>query len=395
MEDRQITTDVFLEDIVDNNVEGKKEKIKVITPYIIVSAVFALIALIVYLISRSSVSFAEFYSRTVSGWIRTALGTVTGWFPFSLGETLLYSIIPLAVAYFIFTMKRMKQDERLYWKCVLPLIAILFNIISLYVLGFGVCNFRLSLDKNLGLTREKVTPEELAMTADLLSIQLNSLIDEIHFIDEDASVMPYDFFELNKKMNDAFSKYASEQDYISHFYAKPKVVALSELMTYTHISGVYSFFTGEANVNVNYPDFIIPYTMAHEMSHQRGIAREDEANFVAFLVCMESDDPYIQYSALLNMQEYVLSALSKADKELYAQKYYTLSKEVRYELISYSKFFKKYEKNVAAQVTDKVNDKFLQANGQQNGTKSYGMVVDLTVALYKSIYPSLYDFSNE
>ena len=65
MEDRQITTDVFLEDIVDNNVEGKKEKIKVITPYIIVSAVFALIALIVYLISRSSVSFAEFYSRTV------------------------------------------------------------------------------------------------------------------------------------------------------------------------------------------------------------------------------------------------------------------------------------------------------------------------------------------
>lgn len=394
MEERQIITDEVSVDTTEVAAE-QKEKIKVVTPYIIGSAIIAIIAIIVYLVSRSSVSFAEYYARTISQWIRAVFGTITGWFPFSLGETLLYSLIPLAVAYFIFTMRRMKKDERLYWKSVLPLIAIIFNILSLYVLGFGVCNFRLSLDKNLGLDRQKVTAEELAMTADILSIQLDSIVSEIGFIEKDASVMPYDFFELSEKMNDAFSKYASENDYISHFYAKPKVVALSELMTYTHISGVYSFFTGEANVNVNYPDFVIPYTMAHEMSHQRGIAREDEANFVAFLVCMESDDPYIQYSALLNMQEYILSALSKADKELYAQKYYALSEEIRYELISYSKFFKKYEKNVAAQVTDKVNDKFLQANGQQNGTRSYGMVVDLTVALYKSIYPSLYDFSNE
>lgn len=394
MEERQIITDEVSVDTTEVAAESK-EKIKVVTPYIIASAIFAIIALIVYLVSRSSVSFAEFYSRTISQWIRAAIGTLTGWFPFSLGETLLYSLIPLAVGYFIFTMRRMKKDERLYWKCVLPLIAIIFNILSLYVLGFGVCNFRYSLDKNLGLERNKVSAEELAMTSDLLSIQISSIIDEIKFIEEDASVMPYDYFELSRRLDDAFSKYASEQDYISHFYAKPKVIALSELMTYTHISGVYSFFTGEANVNVNYPDFVLPYTMAHEMSHQRGIAREDEANFVAFLVCMESEDPYIQYSALLNMQEYVLSALAKADKELYAEKYYGLPDEVRYELISYSKFFKKYEKSVAAQVTDKVNDKFLQANGQQNGTKSYGMVVDLTVALYKSIYPSLYDFSNE
>ena len=109
-------------------------------------------------------------------------------------------------------------------------------------------------------------------------------------------------------------------------------------MTYTHISGIYSFFTGEANLNTNYPDFVNVYTTAHEMAHQRGISREDEANFTAFLVCIESESTYVRYSAYLNMFEYLSSALYSADYSLWLDAYSRLSFKVSGELSAYSRF---------------------------------------------------------
>jgi len=150
-------------------------------------------------------------------------------------------------------------------------------------------------------------------------------------------------------------------------------------MTYTHISGVYTMFTGEANINVNYPDYVIPYTAAHELAHQRGIARENEANFVAFLVCLESEDPYIRYSGYLNMYEYVASALYSASPAYYSQVLASLDMRVRYEMIAYSEFFDRYRENVVAEVSEAVNNSYLVIQGTE-GTKSYGMVVDLAVA---------------
>lgn len=154
-------------------------------------------------------------------------------------------------------------------------------------------------------------------------------------------------------------------------------------MTYTHISGVYTFFTGEANVNVNYPDFNTPFTMAHEMAHQRGIAREDEANFVAFLVCMESDDEYIRYSALTNMLQYMGNALYSADSSLYSKLYGSYYPDnVKAEFRAYSTFFDKYRDSGVSNVVENVNDTFLGSQGQTHGTRSYGLVVELFTSYY-------------
>ncbi|MFQ8979614.1 MAG: DUF3810 family protein [Waltera sp.] len=39
-----------------------------------------------------------------------------------------------------------------------------------------------------------------------------------------------------------------------------------------------------------------PATMCHELAHIRGYIYEDEANFIAFLACVESDDSTFQYA---------------------------------------------------------------------------------------------------
>ena len=211
---------------------------------------------------------------------------------------------------------------------------------------------------------------------------MNSLDGKIKFGYASLSEMPYSNSEMINKLNDAYEKAYDKYAFIAPLRASVKQVALSELMTYTHISGVYSFFTGEANINVNYPDFVLPYTAAHEMAHQRGIAREKEANFVAYLVCMESDDDYIRYSAYLNMYEYIISALSKADKKLYSKTVKNLDTDIRYELAAYSDFFDKYRDSKASTVSETINNTYLTIQGTE-GTKSYGMVVDLFVAYLK------------
>ena len=57
----------------------------------------------------------------------------------------------------------------------------------------------------------------------------------------------------------------------------------SRVMSAMNFTGVYFAFTGESNINVDAPACLIPSTIAHELSHQRGIASEQECNFLAVL----------------------------------------------------------------------------------------------------------------
>ena len=51
---------------------------------------------------------------------------------------------------------------------------------------------------------------------------------------------------------------------------------------------------------------------AHEFSHFCGYWREDEANYLAYRLCMASDNPNIRYAALMDLFYYVSEALDQA-----------------------------------------------------------------------------------
>ena len=216
-----------------------------------------------------------------------------------------------------------------------------------------------------------------------LTALLRQESQNIHYGNDGFSIMPYGYAEMNDKLIAAYDKVCDEYGFVQRLDSNVKPVMLSEAMSYTHITGVYTFFTGEANINVAFPDYTIPFTAAHELSHQRGIARENEANFMAFLVCVNSDDAYIRYCAYLNMYEYVMVALSSADTSIYLNARYFIPSQVNNELVAYSEFYEKYRNSVASEVSESVNDTFLKLHGTE-GVQSYGMVVDLAVAYYKT-----------
>ena len=250
------------------------------------------------------------------------------------------------------------------------------------MLGFGCGYHGNSLDEKLSLEKKAVAPAELEQTALWLSEELNKMVDQISYAEDGSSKMPYSVRQMNGKLLSAYKTTKDDYSFIQNLYSNVKPVMLSKAMSYTHITGVYTYFTGEANINVNFPDYTIPYTAAHELAHQRGIAREDEANFIAFLVCDSSDDIYVRYSGYLNLYEYVASAL-KAQPDAYKRVRATLDPRIIGEMRAYSAFFDQYRESTASKVSEKVNDTYLQVQGTV-GTKSYGMVVDLAVAYYLS-----------
>lgn len=342
----------------------------------------AVAALAILAAARLSPAFADIFNRYVGALIRGALAHLTGWIPFSLGEAMVI-FLPVAAVFMIVRACRKYSDS---WRSVFVYLGSVLSVVSLlfsvFVFGFGTGYYGTTVDEKLGLDRSVVSPEELYYTAATLAAHVNSEAENVKYQYNDFSVMPYTFDEMSRRLVAAYDKVCDEYDFIPRLYSRVKPVMLSEPWTYTHISGVYTYFTGEANINTNFPDYTIPYTAAHEMAHQRGIAREDEANFIAFLVCISSDDPYIRYSGYLEVYEYVASSLYSADKNYYSAVYSSLKTNVRAEMAAYSAFFDKYRENVVADVSEAVNNSYLQIHGTV-GSKSYGLVVDLAVAYYR------------
>jgi len=342
-----------------------------------------IIAAVLHICAAANTDFADSMNSGMSAYVRMGLANLTGWIPFSLGE---FSVMFLPVILVLMIVKCLKVSKE-SWNVVIRYIAAMLSAVCVvyvtFVFAFASGYHTPSLDTKLEYERHDLSAEQLFLTAVEILGDIDEVIGDVDFIYCGRSIMPYTYDEMNDLLIEAYNKACDKYDFIQRFDSRVKRIVLSGPMTYTHISGVYSFFTGEANINTNYPDFVIPYTAAHELAHQRGFARENEANFVAFLVCAESDDPYIRYSAYVNMYQYVTSALSSASPEYHYNVTRPADSRLRYELYAYSDFFDKYRESKAAEISGTINNTYLVLQGTE-GTKSYGMVVDLAASYYMS-----------
>ncbi|MBO7273385.1 MAG: DUF3810 domain-containing protein [Clostridia bacterium] len=369
------------------NTQKTNEKPRLPIACIVIFALTAISA-ILYLVFRLNADFADAFNSSIGTVGRMVMAKLTAWIPFSFAEMLLLLSPVILITVIVIGAKYHCETMRQMWIYVAYIFCIACMVFNVFVWNFAPGYNAHTLDQKLGLERKPVSGEELYTTANILLEELKVLEKDILFMETGASRMPYSYTEMNTLLMKAYDKACEKYDFIDDFHSKVKPVMLSEPMSYTHITGIYTFFTGEANINVNFPDYTIPFTAAHELAHQRGIAREDEANFVAFLVCMESDDAYIRYSGALNLYEYVISSLYSANKQLYKDNYAKLPKTIVNERIAYSEFFEKYRENTVANISEATNNAYLQSQGAVQGTRSYGMVVDLAVAYYQSTLSS-------
>ncbi len=333
-----------------------------------------------------SAGFADFFNRYVSSVFRAVCAHITSLFPFSLAETAVICALPVGV-WFVLYFARVLADKGKTARVFTGLLALVTFFYSSFVLNYATGYDGMPLEEKMNIEAKAPSAEELYDACVYTLAQANALETKVSYGASGASGMPYGFSEMVQKLNDAYDTLYEEYAFLSPLHTTVKQIALSRPLTYTHMSGFYTFWSGEANVNVNYPDFIIVYTTAHEMAHQRGIAPEDEANFIAFLACAASEDPYIRYCGYANLFEYLGGALISADAELYRDQIAPfIGRGLAGEYAAYSKMFEPYADSVAAEVSDAVNNAYLVSQGQPEGTRSYGLVVDLAAAYLKTQY---------
>ncbi len=338
------------------------------------------VSLLLYGVMRLSPSFSDGFNRSISQFLRTLFARLTAWIPFSLAEAMVLFLPVFLVLVLTHAIRNRSGSWRSVGVYFLELLSVacVFLILFIWMFAAGYNGRTIDAPEKLDLRQVEPTAEQLADVARTLVEHINEESANVHFRYHDFSAMPYTLDELNRKLTAAYETFCAQKSWIETFPCRVKPVMSSDLWSYTHITGVYTFFTGEANINTVFPDYSIPYTAAHELAHQRGISREDEANFVAFLVCIGSDDAYIRYSGYLSLYEFVADALYQYDSDLYREVKQTLSIDVRYEMYAYSCFFDKYRDSTVGTISGAVNDATIKIQG----SRDYDAVVDLVVAYY-------------
>lgn len=349
--------------------------------------IFAALSLIIHLLCIAFEGFADFFNVRIAGGVRFVLAKVTSILPVSLAEWALCFVPLIILAIIVYVSYHTKREHfdllTRFFCCAFAALSVFY---SLFVFTLGTGYHGSGLSDKLGLETKELTSDELIEITKWYIGKTNECAEKVSFIDSSSSVMPYDFGTLNDKLNDAYESAAEKFDFIMGYSSRIKPVAVSKILSKMGLLGMYSYYTGETNVNIDYPDYVTVYTCAHEMSHQRGISKEDEANFMAFLVCLESDDPYINYCGYLNIVEYLRDPLYLSlKKENRTSKYFStialLDARAKNDIgVSDQKTVN--NSGTVMNIANKVNDTFIKTQGDERGSDSYGMVIELAAAYY-------------
>lgn len=173
---------------------------------------------------------------------------------------------------------------------------------------------------------------------------------------------------------------------LAGFYPRTKTIRNSWFLSQQYMQGYYFPFSMESNINGMMYIMNKPGTICHELAHIKGFIYEDDANFISYLACMNSDNPVFQYSACLQVLPYIAQDVQTAVDEGLIDPY-SLTAPTAY--VQYDSMFLSDEawqqvEETSSLDTDTVNeytdaalDQTLKINGVEEGIESYGRVVQL------------------
>ena len=356
----------------------RTKKKKIISPFAVFSLVIFVIIGIVYAFSCSSYAFADKVNGGISQHFRRFMASIGEIFPVSLFELIIYCIPIILFFVFYKAVKVFKSGEgRL--RFIINFIAVILLIYSGHLLALGVAHNTTPISKKMELSEVDVTRENLIETTTALRDEVNALANQVPRDENNVFTHGYSYSKLSKEISDLYIPYAELYGIPKGYDSTAKGVMASEAMSYLGITGIYTYVTGEANVNTAYPDYVTLFTAAHEMSHQRGILRENEANFAAYILLASSDDPSFRYAASLNIYEYFASALYRTDKDAYYEMVADLSPLAKADIRQANAVYKKYGDTIIEDISDWINDFYLESSGSE-GIISYSRVVELVLA---------------
>ena len=328
----------------------------------------------------------KLWSTSVYPVIAQCVSAVTGLFPFSVAELIIVLAIPGAAAALTVFVVRLVRGKGLRAVITARFVSTLLAIVSTgyfcFVLTGGINYNRLTFSDYSGLEVRESTSDELAGLCRSLAENANELRAQVNTDENGVFTLSQSVGETAELARTSFSALHERYPVLAGRYSRPKPVVFSRVMSWLDIAGIFIPMTFESNVNVDMPDYSIPVTMCHEQTHLRGFMREDEANFIAYLACRDSDSIDFRYSGTMLALTYSMNALYKADYDVFCEIYATYCEGILADYAFNRAYWKQFEGPVA-ETSSKINDSYLKANNQSDGVQSYGRMVDLLLAEYR------------
>lgn len=337
-----------------------------------------------YFLLRPCKGLMNFLIRWVTTPYKQAMAAILSLLPFSMAE-LIWAVGIIGVPILIFqTVYRMfrpggRLRRIILYRRIAGLCAAVLTVYAGFCLLWGVNYYGDSFSDKSGIEALPVSTNDLAATTSYFVELVNEYAPQVER--DEAGCFSVSRDEIFSKAGSIYDAVGEEFPFLSGSLPTPKRIFFSKIMSYVDFTGFFFPFTGEANLNTDSPACLLPSTITHELAHQKNIAPEQEANFVAILTALKSGDPVYCYSAALLGYIHLSNALYKADRIAWEQVYGSLDARVRADLSANNAYWQQFQTPVN-QATQTVYNSFLQSYGQELGVKSYGACVDLLVAYY-------------
>lgn len=290
---------------------------------------------------------------------------------FPVGE-LFYLILFIGL---VFIIKRVSRKSNLNDKLVLVSKTIFF-IILVYNSLWGLVNYK----SNFILETDK-SKLEINDLKTLYFSSLNNAKDlrnEIEIKAFDPLEFKYNYEDYINDLQRNLQQLKSE-DWIKNYHIPTKLVIkesyISNLLSHFGVLGYYNPFTIESNINSKNTHLKIPFTIAHEVGHQMGFATENEANFIAYYLGINSKIKEVQYAAHFKTTFSLLNAIYPHDSVFVKNQLKNLPLTIKSDRETEIAYYKKYDGNLN-EIFSSLNNQFLKANNQ-DGVISYSKYIEL------------------
>ena len=381
--------------------------------YFLLSA--AALAVFVNILAWKSTAFCDFYVENIFPlWLNT-YGKWTSVFPFSVGEVMivlaaaLLSVFVMSglVAVIFYIIKKWKEKKnilsekyrktyaeynrafRIYRIICANIVVVVLWVMTLNCFVLYHCStFEEKYWNSMVKQSEDYTIEELAMLRDFVVTRVNQYAKMMER--DERGLIIYDG-NMEAAAIEAMQNLGEQYPQLSGYYTTPKKIAASEFLSQQYMKGYYFPFSLEANYNDVMYIMSKPATMCHELAHTKGFIYEDEANLIAFLACLHSDDIVFQYSGYLSVLTYIDNDFIESidrNKDIY-NSHVKISAQVKKDRVFLTEdAWTEVEKKavVSTKTVKKASNTFnnttLILNGVEQGSASYGEVVGLLMDYY-------------
>ena len=330
---------------------------------IVVVAIF-----IVLVCLKNNPDVAEMMTRGPARWYGFIVSKITGVFSFiSFTELLfvgLFCIAVLLLVFFIINLVKLRIIKA--FNEIFDIAIIALSVITLYHFSCEAAYNRKEMP--LPYYAGDVERTEYIDIYNYFADDINLCISELEF-NEDGSV------KLNKSLQDIAKEVKKAyqivtDDYFSSHNGAVKPMLSSFIYREFQITGVTFSPFAEANINTLNTTGDIPFTVAHELAHTKGVMREDDANILALYVCLNSDSPLLRFSAYNRY----FSSMRVMGSGTY------LTTEERQQLTAIDPAFNKYiayerkyyeDHDLLQHFADWINNLYIKSSGVEEGTSSY------------------------